>query len=112
MAENSPRTPVTESTLVRRCAYIAFMALFLWLVFALATRGEFAAPLVGTLVGLVLIVPMYLREQETQQARETRAAADRRHEGRAQGTSRWDVDDRGPADPVAPTKPQPKILEN
>lgn len=110
MAENSPRT---ESTYVRRCAYAAFTGLFLWLVYALASHGEFAAPLVGTIVGLILVVPMYMREVDAEAVRLSRQAADQRHEGRSQGTSRWNVEDN--SDPTTPppppaTVPQPRVV--
>jgi hypothetical protein len=98
--------PSVEGPIVRLTCYIATALSWLWLMVAISAGGSFWAPLLGVAIGLVLSLPMYLKEQETEQIRE--AKRDRQGNAERKGdTSRWEVDDPNSNDP-----PKPKILES
>lgn len=110
MAAKSSRA---ELDVIRWLCYGGFFACLIWFVITLSARGEFAAPLVGTIGFGVPTILMYVREHDAEQTRESARAKEAEQEKRGKGTARWNVDDSGDptVPPAPPTRPNPMVIE-
>ena len=100
------RSSRAELDVIRWICYGGFFVCLVWLVMVLSARGEFAAPLVGTLGFGAPAIVMYIREHEAEQDRAR--VLDKAQQRGSGGTDRWNIDDRGGDPTVPPAPPAPR----